>query len=303
MKKIKINFKFLWIAAIVLTTNLAYSQWSLTTIPNPMWTNQNVGIGTSTPMKRLQIVSVETETVGLDGFPSLNSEPRQLRLSTRKLSNYNPTALNQSPMAPFNTIFDIDWDIDNNQGSLEFHYIDNLGPSFRSPFSLSPSGGTFNYDLSVAENFTVMGSTNLQATSATNLTASNITATNLNVSNITSSSLSIGAKKPTGAYANYTLSVDGTIVSKKEIVQVTSWADKVFHKTYKLMTLAEIEAFVTHYKHLPEIPSEAEVIENGVDVGEMNKLLLQKVEELTLHLIAQDKKISKLEAKLSGLSK
>jgi hypothetical protein len=303
MKKIKINCKFLWIAAIVLTTNLAYSQWSLTTIPNPMWTNQNVGIGTSTPMKRLQIVSVETETVGLDGFPSLNSEPRQLRLSTRKLSNYNPTALNQSPMAPFNTIFDTDWDIDNNQGSLEFHYIDNLGPSFRSPFSLSPSGGTFNYDLSVAENFTVMGSTNLQATSATNLTASNITATNLNVSNITSSSLSIGAKKPTGAYANYTLSVDGTIVSKKEIVQVTSWADKVFHKNYKLMTLAEIEAFVTQYKHLPEIPSEVEVLENGMDVGEMHKLLLQKVEELTLHLIAQDKKISKLEAKLSGLSK
>lgn len=130
------------------------------------------------------------------------------------------------------------------------------------------------------------------------INASDITVNNLNVNNIISPKLSIGAKKPTGTYANYSLSVDGTIVSKKEIVQISSWADKVFQKNYHLMPLSEVEAYVAKNKHLPEIPSESEVIENGVDVAEMNKLLLQKVEELTLHLIEQEKKIKKLEAKV-----
>ena len=120
----------------------------------------------------------------------------------------------------------------------------------------------------------------------------NLTTNSLNLNN-----LSIGAKHPTGAYANYSLSVDGTIVSKKEIVQITSWADKVFSKDYKMLSLFELEKYVNQYKHLPEIPSEADVIKNGVDVAEMNKLLLQKVEELTLHLIELNKKIEKLEAK------
>ena len=69
------------------------------------------------------------------------------------------------------------------------------------------------------------------------------------------------------------------------------------------MTLPEIEAFVSKYRHLPEIPSEAEVLENGVDVGEMNKLLLQKVEELTLHLIDLDKKYKSLEAQVKKTGK
>ena len=120
----------------------------------------------------------------------------------------------------------------------------------------------------------------------------NLTTNSLNLNN-----LSIGAKHPTGAYANYSLSVDGTIVSKKEIVQITSWADKVFSKDYKMLSLFELEKYVNQYKHLPEIPSEADVIKNGVDVAEMNKLLLQKVEELTLHLIELNKKIEKLESK------
>jgi hypothetical protein len=109
--------------------------------------------------------------------------------------------------------------------------------------------------------------------------------------------------KSSGNFSDWALSVDGNIVSRKAIVQITSWADKVFQKNYKLMSLSEIEAFVSKYKHLPEIPSEAEVLENGVDVGEMNKLLLQKVEELTLHLIDLDKKYKSLEAQVKKTGK
>ena len=165
----------------------------------------------------------------------------------------------------------------------------------------NPYTTSFSSSISIQRNLNVTGTSTLQALTASDITANSLTVNTLNINNIPS--LSIGAKKPTGAFANYTLSVDGTIVSTRNVVQITSWADKVFQKNYRLMSLSEIEAFVSKYKHLPEIPSEAEVLENGVDVGEMNKLLLQKVEELTLHLIEQDKTIKALKKKVDGLTK
>jgi len=90
------------------------------------------------------------------------------------------------------------------------------------------------------------------------------------------------------------LGVDGDIVAKKVIVQTTSWADEVFEENYKLATLEEVGAFIKQHKHLPEIPSEKEVLENGVSLGEMNKLLLKKVEELTLYMIAQQNQVNEL---------
>ena len=180
--------------------------------------------------------------------------------------------------------------------------------------STRSSGSYFKYLTFETSNITLHQSTTLEGSlQARDITADNFTANQVNtptlscsgsgfINNLTTNSLnlnnlSIGAKHPTGAYANYSLSVDGTIVSKKEIVQITSWADKVFSKDYKMLSLFELEKYVNQYKHLPEIPSEADVIKNGVDVAEMNKLLLQKVEELTLHLIELNKKIEKLEAK------
>ncbi len=104
----------------------------------------------------------------------------------------------------------------------------------------------------------------------------------------------IGATAPTGSYTSYMLGVDGDIVAKKVIVQTTSWADEVFEENYKLATLEEVGAFIKQHKHLPEIPSEKEVLENGVSLGEMNKLLLKKVEELTLYMIAQQNQVNEL---------
>ena len=61
--------------------------------------------------------------------------------------------------------------------------------------------------------------------------------------------------------------------------------------------LIEVEQFIKENKHLPEIPSEAEVCKEGVSLGEMNNLLLRKIEELTLHVIAQQKQIDELKNK------
>jgi hypothetical protein len=98
------------------------------------------------------------------------------------------------------------------------------------------------------------------------------------------------------------LDVNGTIRAKEVKVE-SGWADFVFKPDYQLKPLAEVEQFITTNGHLPEIPTEKEVAQNGVSLGEMNAKLLQKVEELTLYLIKQDGEIKSLNKKNEELEK
>lgn len=91
------------------------------------------------------------------------------------------------------------------------------------------------------------------------------------------------------------LDVAGTIRAQEIKIEATGWADFVFKKEYELPTLSEVENHIKEYKHLPDIPSESEVLRDGVSVGEMQAKLLQKIEELTLYIIEQDKRIKILE--------
>lgn len=109
----------------------------------------------------------------------------------------------------------------------------------------------------------------------------------------------IGEQAATGAYANYKLSVDGDVIARRLVVQISNWADFVFAPDYELLPLHKVEEFVTTNKHLPGVPTEKEVLEQGIEVGEMNKILLQKVEELTLYVIELEKKYKALEQKVA----
>jgi hypothetical protein len=86
------------------------------------------------------------------------------------------------------------------------------------------------------------------------------------------------------------LSVNGSIRAKEVIVD-TGWADYVFADDYKLKPLSEVEQQIKAEKHLPGIPSAADVAEKGISVGEMQAKLLAKIEELTLHVIEQEKEL------------
>jgi hypothetical protein len=83
------------------------------------------------------------------------------------------------------------------------------------------------------------------------------------------------------------LAVKGTIHTQEVKVDMTGWNDYVFDKKYILPTLLSVKAYIDQNHHLPEIPSEAEVIKNGVNLGEMVKLQTKKIEELTLYAIQQ----------------
>jgi hypothetical protein len=106
----------------------------------------------------------------------------------------------------------------------------------------------------------------------------------------------IGTDSPTEL-----LSVNGNIKSKKVIVTQTGWADFVFADDYRLLPLAEVEKFIKQHRRLPDIPSQNEVDEKGIDVGEVQARLLQKIEELTLYVIELERKLSAQQEELENL--
>ena len=91
--------------------------------------------------------------------------------------------------------------------------------------------------------------------------------------------------------ADAKLAVKGTIYAKKLRVTQLNWADYVFSKNYKLMPLSNVESFIKQHKHLPGIVTAKEVNQYGIDVGQTQAKLLEKIEELTLYLIELNKKV------------
>ncbi len=97
------------------------------------------------------------------------------------------------------------------------------------------------------------------------------------------------------------LSVDGIILAKEIRVTMTNWADYVFDPSYELTPLDELDGFIKENKHLPGVPTTAEVTANGISVSEMQSTLLKKVEELTLYMIEMKKENQALKAEIEKM--
>ncbi|UII22642.1 hypothetical protein [Fulvivirga ligni] len=105
----------------------------------------------------------------------------------------------------------------------------------------------------------------------------------------------------TAVPGSYKLAVEGKIGAREINVQTGSWADYVFEEEYSLTPLSELKNYIHINKHLPGIPTSSEVAANGVDLGEMNKKLLEKVEELTLYIIQQSEEIKELKSEVKEM--
>ena len=112
---------------------------------------------------------------------------------------------------------------------------------------------------------------------------------------ITNGNVGIGTDNPQNK-----LDVNGTIRAKEILVE-SNWADFVFKQNYKLPTLREVEEHIKEKGRLPNVPSEQEVKANGINVGETNALLLQKIEELTLYVIQQQKVMEQQQKEIEEL--
>lgn len=96
------------------------------------------------------------------------------------------------------------------------------------------------------------------------------------------------------------LSVNGNIRTKKVIVTQQSWSDFVFDDGYRLRPLSEVDQFIRAHRHLPDIPNQKTVEEQGVDVGDMQAKLLQKIEELTLYVIELHHRLARQESEITS---
>ena len=160
----------------------------------------------------------------------------------------------------------------------------------------------------------------LESSAASNITSNLTFATNSGGTigekmRITSEgNVAIGTTDPKG----YKLAVNGSAIATSMKVKLNGlWPDFVFLKNYKLPTLKEVKIYIDKNQHLPDMPSADEVQAKGLDLGEMNRLMLKKVEELTLYLIQKDEQlkdqkrinrlhqeqIDKLKKRLNTLSK
>lgn len=115
---------------------------------------------------------------------------------------------------------------------------------------------------------------------------------------ISNGNVGIGTATPTEK-----LSVKGNIRAKEIKVETANWPDYVFEPEYKKISLDSLEQFISTHKHLPNIQPAKEIIDNGIALGELNKILVEKIEEMTLYLIEQNKQIKSLQEEVNELKR
>ena len=258
--------KKLFVLLLILVEGLTYGQISTpnnvvnATTNNSGETADNIGVGTNSPLTKFQVN---------DGANNL------MNISLGALNtNANSSTVSLEPMILLNR-----WTGSGNQ------YVTNGIETLRI------SSGTNNYGLAFTR--TPLHTENDYSTTSVSMYIQN-----------NDGYIGIGTTSPTEL-----LTVNGKILCEEvEVIQDVA-PDYVFQKyytgisllkpEYKMPTLEEIEAFTKENHHLPEVPSAAEIKEDGMQLKEMTTLLLQKVEELTLYTIEQEKRIKALEAELA----
>ncbi|MNQ31808.1 hypothetical protein D3C85_451890 [compost metagenome] len=289
MKKILLLF-------VVFAAQLNFAQ-------NVFPTNGNVGVGTSSPLVKLEVNSIDVAAF----FKSTtNSVPVSIMSATTPVCTIGfkgSTSVNE-----FNVRVGADGNdlisYTNNIERMRINSIGNVGIGTNTPNSLlslnkassilgDPQSISLYEDDLANYGFTVnaarggMDFCANQAAAGTSFRwfgGTNKSAPKQLMALLGNGNLGIGTESPDAK-----LAVNGTIHSKEVKVDISGWPDYVFKKEYDLPTLAEVEKHIAEKGHLENIPSEEEVIKNGVNLGEMNAKLLQKIEEMTLYMIEMKK--------------
>jgi hypothetical protein len=252
---------------LLLALPLSAQPWT-TSGSNIYYSAGNVGIGTNTPATKLSLQGASGQDI-LDVSSSTGASVLHLTQSGR-LGVGNTTPAEKFDIG--STAIDTETDSSN----IQFSYAPN--PAYNNSITNILSGNQVNQKLLF------------------NLTHDGIKVTPLTI--VANGNVGIGTSAP-----SYKLAVKGTIGAQEVIVTSTGWSDYVFDPGYRAKPLSEVEKYIGENHHLPGIPSAQEVSENGVSLGEMQAKLLAKIEELTLHMIDEEKHNRQVEQENRDLQK
>ena len=271
------------------------------------YSNGNVGIGTNTPSNKLDINGEMAV-----GSGSVNSNTTKIYIRNTAGKTW---AISSGSNAISENIFSIyNWTDNSTSPFLQINNNGNLGIGTSLPNNkLDVNGeialGSGSVNANTTKIFIRNSSGNTWAISSG---ANMISESSFSIYNWTNNqtepffhitsigNIGIG----TTTTGTHKLAVEGTIGAREIKVEAPpSWSDFVFNETYELKNLEEVENFIEKNNHLPDVPSEKEVMENGIQLGEMDAKLLQKIEELTLYMIDINKRVKSLEEENKELKK
>lgn len=303
----------------LLLANHAFSQFAAPPTLNPgtQVTGGSVGIGTNAPAAKLDVLSTGNQ-LRLSNTASIFSDIQTTSAGYLYLNPNNGSAGRiglgiASPLTGFHSNMGIFRISDPGSTTRGFQVTPNYttpngdvpaGTCVLTPLTTSGEGLSFASSGSGASGvkigtYAYNGNTWLSMWETQNVGFGSTPSLRLVR---TAGNVTIGTmQQTTGPHTDAKLSIDGKTVTRSLYVTMSNWADYVFAPDYKLPNLYDIEKYYLAHKHLPEIPSEKDIIENGIDVGEMNKLLLKKIEEMTIMMVEQERKLEALKTQIESI--
>lgn len=261
MKKLILSF-----FVIFITAQFSYAQWASS--GNNIYNSNigNVGIGTAAPLTRLHIVGNGSSIDGGNSY-RLNGDGLAIQANTGGRTTTTGAQLE----------FVIPADTNGTNVWGQARIITIAGNSFNH-------NATGEMILGTRRSFNKLGTGN-QWYYGNDLTIDGHGYVGVNTTNT----------------YGYMFAVNGTAIATSMTVKLyNTWPDYVFKPNYTLLSLNTLKTYIDQNHHLPNIPTAAEVYKNGLNLGEMDKALVKKVEELTLYLIDKDEQINSDENKLKA---